>query len=168
MGKLDEVKIKLVRESSFETSYKIQSPTDAVRCVRDYMADTDREMVIVIAMKQDGTPIHFNVVSTGTVTEAIIHPREVMKSLVLSNAAKMILVHNHMGSSVYPSSYDIKTTKKMSVVAEAMAIPMLDHVIVCSDSDEIYSFLEQKALPNVNVLDYTDMLFQEDEAELER
>ena len=75
-----------------------------------------------------------------TLNIALVHPREVFKSAILSNAAGIILLHNHPSGECTPSESDIKTTKQLVECGNLMQIPVKDHVIV--GGGNYYSFRE--------------------------
>lgn len=96
----------------------------------------------VLNLKSNSQVINMNVVSVGTLNTALAHPREVFKSAVLSNAAGIILLHNHPSGNSYPSREDYNVTKRMLAAGEIMGIPVMDHVIVAGN--DYYSFLENE------------------------
>lgn len=74
--------------------------------------------------------LEFNVVSTGSLTASIVHPREVFKPAILTSAAGIILTHNHPSGDPAPSPEDVEITKRLKEVGGIMGIQVLDHVIV--------------------------------------
>jgi DNA repair protein RadC len=74
------------------------------------------------------------VVSIGTISEAIVHPREVFKEAIRESGSSIIVAHNHPSGEVNPSKEDISTTKRLSEAGRLIGIPLLDHVIVCDSS----------------------------------
>lgn len=106
----------------------------------------DREVLCIINLKSDGTPINCNIASMGAVNQTIAEPRELFKASILSNAVKMIMVHNHPGGSLTPSKEDIMITDRMLKLTELMGIKLVDHVIVGNDNRQYFSFLEKKLL----------------------
>ena len=151
---LTRVSIKIVKTEQLG-DIKVKTPNDAADVLQDVLQECDREVMCVINLKMDGTPINCNIVSSGTVNYSYVHPREIMKSAILSNAAGILLIHNHLGSNVIPSQADKNLTSQMVNVCELMQIPLYDHVITCSDSDMIYSFYEKGILPSPDRIDYS-------------
>jgi len=92
---LDVVSVRLVRDAPLFSEQKITSPESAIAVVGEFLCEMDREVVCVINLKSDGTPINCNFASMGAINQAIVEPRELFKSAILSNAAQMIMVHNH-------------------------------------------------------------------------
>lgn len=143
--KLNMVSVRLVHEVPVLSEHKICSPADAIDVLGEYLCDMDREVVCVLNLKSDGTPINGHVVSIGDIQSALINPREILKAAILSNAANMILLHSHPSGNVTPSKADIEMTERMINVGDMMGIPVLDHIIVGAGR-KIYSLMENKEL----------------------
>ena len=80
------------------------SPTYAKEILDPWFSyGMDRELVCDLNLQADLKPINMNIVSMGALNEAQVHPREVMKSAILSNAACMMLLHNHRGKGMLTS-----------------------------------------------------------------
>lgn len=75
----------------------------------------------------------FQVVSHGTISASLVHPREVYKAAILSNSNAIIVAHNHPAGSLNPSPEDIDTTKTLIRAGELIGIPLVDHVIVTTN-----------------------------------
>lgn len=101
--KLEVVSVRLVKDAPLFSDHKITTPQDAVKVVGDFLCEMDREVLCIINLKSDGSPINCSIVSMGAVDQTIAEPRELFKASILSNAAKMILVHNHPSGSLTPS-----------------------------------------------------------------
>jgi DNA repair protein RadC len=69
-------------------------------------------------------------VSVGTLTAALVHPREVFGPAVRSGAASVILVHNHPSGDPTPSAEDVDLTRRLVQAGDLIGISVLDHVIV--------------------------------------
>lgn len=91
---LDVVSVRLVRDAPIFSEQKIVNPESAIAVVGELLCEMDREVVCIINLKSDGTPINCNIASMGAINQAIVEPREIFKSAILSNAAAMIMVHN--------------------------------------------------------------------------
>ena len=92
---LDQVAIRMVKEPPLYADYPLNSPDAVIRLMADTLKDYDREVVAVINLRSDLRPINVNLVSMGTLDKALVSPREFLKSMVLSNAAGIMMVHNH-------------------------------------------------------------------------
>ena len=69
-------------------------------------------------------------VSTGSLNQSIVHPRETFKSALLSSAAAIILLHNHPSGETTPSREDIEITRRLKEAGELLGIKVLDHIII--------------------------------------
>lgn len=143
---LDQVAIRMVKEPPLYSADPITTPEDAVRVMNRFLRDYDREVFCVVALDVHMRPININIASMGTLTAAIIHPREVLKPLVLSNAASMMLAHNHPSGILSPSMEDIAITDRLVQLGNLLDIPVRDHVII-GGGNEYYSFMENSILP---------------------
>lgn len=129
------VSVKLVKESSLLYKKRsIRSPEDAYDLLKSFIEDRDREHFVVIALDTKNQPVSINVCHIGSLNASIVHPREVMKPAILSNAASIIVGHNHPSGKVEPSSEDVEVTKRIVEVGKIIGIEVLDHIIVGDDT----------------------------------
>ncbi len=131
--KLDRVAIRLVKDPPLITKQPITCADDAIKLVGSELLQMDREYCYAINVNTAGRPISCSIVSVGTLDSAIVSSREVFKQAVLSNAAGIIMLHNHPSGKVDPSSDDLKLTQKLKEAGEILGIRMIDHIIVGSD-----------------------------------
>lgn len=143
---LEQAAIRLVREAPLLSDEEIRTPEDAVRILADAFQDYDREVVGVVNLKSDNTPINMTIVSMGTLNQSIVHPREMLKAAFLSNAASILMFHNHPSGDVTPSREDIAMTGRMQQVCMLAGVPVIDHVIL-GGNREFYSFRDKNVLP---------------------
>ena len=90
-----------------------------------------------------GHPINYNVVSIGSVNASLVTGRELYKSAILSNAASMIMIHNHPSSELSMSKMDRDVTEKMMYAGILLDIDFLDHVIVAGGTGKMLSLREE-------------------------
>jgi len=128
------------------SSVPIRTPSDAVKLLGEHMCTLDREVVCIINLRSDGKPVCCNFVSMGAVNESVAHPREILKSAILSNAASMIMIHNHPSGNLTPSKEDTIVTARMLSLCEMIGIPLSDHIIVGGNNDSYFSFREKKMM----------------------
>ena len=88
-----------------------------------------KERFTVIVLDQKNAVIGFVHVTTGTLTCALAHPREVFQPAILMNGAGVILAHNHPSGDPSPGVADISVTKQLSDAGKILGIPVLDHMI---------------------------------------
>lgn len=150
---LDVVSVRLVRNAPIFSDKKITTPEDAVSLLGELLCEMDREVLCVVNLKSDGTPINCNFASMGAINQAIAEPRELFKSAILSNAATMILLHNHPSGRLEPSKEDTIMTDRLLKLSVLLGIPLTDHVIVGGDNSRYFSFREKEMLdmPKINL-----------------
>ena len=124
------VSVRLVSDGAILSHTQVTSPESAIQALGSVLKDMDRENICVINLKTNGVPINASIVSVGVLTHALVEPREMLKATILSNAASIILMHNHPSGNVEPSEEDIQMTRRMERVCQMMGIALLDHVIV--------------------------------------
>lgn len=96
-----------------------------------YATNPTVEQFIVILLDRKNHPLGRHVVSSGTLTSSLVHPREVFKPAILGSAASIIVSHNHPSSGdPAPSAADIQVTRQLRDAAKILGIDLLDHVIV--------------------------------------
>jgi len=139
---LQEVNVRLcLKEGAVLYSTAPLSHPEAARDVmRDVLKDLDREMVCVVNLDNKMKPINYNVVSIGSIDQSMVPIQNVYKSSILSNAASIMLLHNHPSGDVSPSSPDFDVTKKLIEAGKLMGIPVIDHLIIGGMNGDIYSF----------------------------
>lgn len=111
--KLPKVAIRMAKEPPLYSSDPINCPEDAVRLVWELLQSFDREAIVVVNFDSQGKPINLNIASVGTINASLAHPREILKSAVLSNASSVMMIHNHPSGTVEPSADDIRITNNM-------------------------------------------------------
>lgn len=140
--RINIVSIKVVKESSFLYQTRtISSPKDAYEMIREQLKDLDREQFIIACLNTKNEPTNISVVAVGTLNKAIVHPREVFKTAILSNAANVIAFHNHPSGDTEPSQQDIQLTNRLYEVGELLGIKLLDHLII---GDGTFTSLKEK------------------------
>lgn len=114
------------------------------RTVVDYLyaslRDRKREVFKVIFLDKANRVIGDNDLFIGTIDEAAVHPREVVKASLDRFATAVILVHNHPSGRVEPSPEDRRLTDKIKAACETVSIKVLDHLIV--GDNQHFSFRE--------------------------
>ena len=139
---LEVVNVRLVKEPCLISEKKVVNTEIASELIKNHMESFDREAFCVLSIATDGTPINMNVASIGTLDAALIVPREIFKSSILSNAAAIICYHCHPSGSVRPSEDDTLTTERLKKAGELLGIKMIDHIIVGCGTGRTYSFAE--------------------------
>ena len=143
--RINIVSIKMVRESSILYDVrKIGSPSDAAELGRRFLEECDREQLIVCCLDTKNQPISISVISIGSLNSSIVHPREVFKVAILSNAASIILFHNHPSSIADPSKEDVNITTRLKEAGKLIGIELIDHIVIGSEGN--YCSLKEKGI----------------------
>lgn len=108
----------------------IERPEHALKLIRNLFEDIDREYAIVLDLDNGNKPIDFSVVSIGGTDKSIIPIPNVFKTAILSNASKIMLVHNHPAGSEKISKDDKLVTERVAEAGKILEIPLLDHIII--------------------------------------
>ena len=140
--RINIVSIKMVKESSFlYRTRQILSPNDAYEMIKEQLEGLDREQFIIACLNTKNEPTNITVVSVGSLNKAIVHPREVFKTAILSNAASIMAFHNHPSGETTPSQQDIQLTNRLYEAGELLGIKLLDHLII---GDGTFTSLKEK------------------------
>lgn len=146
MYRLNQVAIRMVEMPPLLSDVPMDGPEAAVKVMADMLKDYDREVIAIVNLQTDGKPINMNVVSMGALDQSIAHPREILKSTILSNASAIMLVHNHPSNKLQPSMDDIATTARIKQLCDLIGVKFLDHIIVEPGKD-YYSFHQKQQIP---------------------
>jgi DNA repair protein RadC len=121
--------------------------TDPVRTkqyCRLKLAHLEHEVFAMLLLDQRHRLISFDPIFRGTIDGASVHPREVAKDALFSNAAAIIFTHNHPSGIAEPSRADLSITRRLKEALLLLEIQVLDHIIVVAD--HAYSFAEHGQL----------------------
>ena len=143
---LKEVAIRMVEMPPLLSDIPFDGPEEAAKAMADLLKDYDREVFAVVNLKINGQPINMNIVSIGTLDSSLTNPREILKSMVLSNAFAVMLFHNHPSGNLNPSREDFIITNRMNDICDLIGIKLWDHIII-GPNDEFYSFHAKCKMP---------------------
>ncbi len=102
------------------------------------------EAFYVICLDSQNQVNQATLLHEGTINEAPVYPRLIVETALRHQAASIILAHNHPGGSRQPSPADVEVTQKINAATEAIAIAVVDHIIVAGDG--YFSFAENRLL----------------------
>lgn len=103
------------------------------------LRDECKEHFIVLHLDGKNRILCLDRVSTGSLNQSIVHPREVFKTALLSSAAAILLIHNHPTGDCEPSNEDTVITRRLKEAGDLIGIKVLDHIII---GDDYKSFVE--------------------------
>lgn len=119
-------------------------PQDVADFLMPRLRYAAKEQFVVVLLNSKNKVIGTEVVSEGSLSSSIVHPREVYGPAILHHAAAIMVAHNHPSGDPKPSTEDKETTRLLSRSGKVLGIPMIDHVII--GDGNYYSFLENEAL----------------------
>ena len=140
-SKISEVEVK------FTCSQDVAENTFIHKLFTDQ--DNDKEKLYLIILNVKNSVIGYSLISMGSLTASIVHPREVLKPAILASAASIIIIHNHPSGDPEPSADDIAITNRIAKASSIMGINFLDHIILGFEADEFkgyYSFKQNNMI----------------------
>ena len=125
------------------SNVKVHNPEAVAEVFREVLKNEDetdqyKEHFWAMGLNTKNRVLYLELVSLGTLTSGLIHPREVFKSAIIKSAANLIFCHNHPSGESEPSLPDITVTRKLKEGGEILGIKILDHIIIGNDT--IFSF----------------------------
>lgn len=124
---------------------KIISAKDAYSIGVEHIGSSTKENFMALYLDTKYNLITKDIISSGDLESTSMHPREVFRGAIKSNAVSVIVMHNHPSNDPSPSLQDKEITKRLQKSGKIIGIEMLDHIIICKDSfysakeDKIYS-----------------------------
>lgn len=122
----------------------LDSSSKAYSHLQEHISYTQEE-VWVICLNSLKHPLKSQKIFMGSVDQVLIHPREIFKTVILSQSSSFILCHSHPSGDPTPSDQDIFITKKIFYLASLMEIPLCDHIIFSISS--YFSFIDKSLEP---------------------
>lgn len=118
--------VSMVRESS----EPVIKPEQAGRQLLELIGDRDRECFVALHLDVRHCVLSVEIVSVGSLTASLIHPREVFKAAILQNAWGVICGHNHPSGNLEPSADDLAVRARLLSAGELLGIQLVDFLIV--------------------------------------
>lgn len=143
-----QYKIKLKKDKIAEEEVKFSCSEDvATNSFIHHLfidQDNDKEKLYLIILNIKNKVTGYSLISMGSLTSSIVHPREVLKPAILASAANIIIIHNHPSGDPTPSTDDIEITNRISKACSIMGINLLDHIILGFEADEFKGYFSFK------------------------
>jgi DNA repair protein RadC len=108
----------------------LSGPAEVYAAFAPLMEDLKREVFRVALLDAQNGLIRDRIVSEGTLSASLVHPREVFKPAILESAASVILLHNHPSGDPTPSREDIRLTRQLVECARLLDLRVHDHVVI--------------------------------------
>ena len=118
----------------FEVSERpiIDSPEKALTQLAD-IRDKKQEYFVCLTLDGANRLIAKRIITIGTLTASLVHPREVFTEAITDRAASIIVAHNHPSGSIEPSQADREVTKRLKDAGELLGIELIDHVVITQE-----------------------------------
>lgn len=108
----------------------LSAPQEVYAAFGPLMEDLPREVFRVALLDAQNGLLRDRVISEGTLSASLVHPREVFKLAILESAASVILLHNHPSGDPTPSREDIRLTRQLVECARLLDLRIHDHVVI--------------------------------------
>ena len=105
-----------------------------------------QEAFFVICLDRKNHPICRSLITLGTLSSSLIHPREIFRIAILASASAIVVAHNHPSGDPTPSEDDIKISRQIKEAGKIMGIELMDHVIIGDTEQNRYYSLAQNGL----------------------
>lgn len=127
--------LRVVRESTHRYEFEdrnISDPDDAVEmlCEIFELDELAEEQLVMLCLNTKNKIVGAFTVSVGTISQSIVHPREIFKRAILQNSASILIAHNHPSGDPAPSPEDYEVTKRLAECSKLLGIQLVDHLIV--------------------------------------
>jgi DNA repair protein RadC len=133
---------EVIREGmpAYLATNRFTSPQQIYEMFKDLVVET-KEHFLALHLDCKNRIVCLDRVSVGSLNQSVVSVREVLKSVLLSSAAAIILIHNHPSGDPTPSTEDMTITRRLKEAGELLGIPVLDHIII--GDGEYVSFAER-------------------------
>ena len=111
----------------------IESTKDAMAQLTD-LQNLKKEHFITLYINARHKLIHKELISVGTLTANLVHPREVFEPAMVRAAIEIIVAHNHPSGDPAPSSADLEITKRLVEAGKILGIKVLNHIIITKEN----------------------------------
>jgi len=135
---------KRIAAKPLSTRLKILSSKDVFVHYHPYLRELKKEVFLAVLLDGKNRMIREVLISQGSLTVNIVHPREVFNPAIRDSAAAIVVVHNHPSGDPQPSPEDRDLTKRLVATGEILGIKILDHIVVGDES--YYSFADRQLL----------------------
>ena len=108
----------------------VDDPSVAAAALSNDLMWQTQEKFAVLLLDVKHRLMGTQIISIGTATETLAHPRDIFREVIRQGAIRVIVAHNHPSGNVEPSSEDIALTRQLLTGAQVLGIPLLDHLIL--------------------------------------
>ncbi|MDG6310173.1 DNA repair protein RadC [Glaesserella parasuis] len=149
LGQIQYIQLQATKEMTkrylsqqMKLNEMVDSPYLAVMYFQSELESWEREVFMVIFLDNQNRLIKTEKMFYGTINQASVHPREIIKEALKCNAAAILVAHNHPSGNCDPSEADRFLTRKIEMACDLVDIRFVDHIIV--GKGDYFSFEEEK------------------------
>ncbi len=117
-------------EQEFVPGTPFRGSADIYAHFRERLASEPVEYFYAVLLDNKHRKLRDVLVSKGSLSSSIVHPRDVYAQVIRHSAAAVIFVHNHPSGSPEPSKEDIEITSRLRGVGELVGVRVLDHIVI--------------------------------------
>ena len=118
------------RGSRRRVAETVHDAAGAARFVRRVIDGDAREHFVALMLDGRHRPIAYQVISVGTATASLVHPREVFQAAISLGACALIVAHNHPSGDPTPSAEDREVTLRLAQAGKLLGVPLLDSIVI--------------------------------------
>jgi DNA repair protein RadC len=109
---------------------EMTSPETVAAFLATFLADADREHAVSLTLDTKHRPLAVNIISTGSLANTFMVPRDILRDAIIQNAAAIIVAHNHPSGDPKPSRDDERITQRLNEAAKIIGIELLDALVI--------------------------------------
>ena len=132
--------LRVMEKSLVNRETTMSSPDEVRRYLQLRLFALQHEVFMLLMLDTRNRLIEARELFRGTLSQTVVYPREVVKAALLTNAAAVILAHNHPSGCAEPSTADRMLTDALKRALGTVDVPVLDHLIIAGQ--KTYSFAE--------------------------
>ncbi len=133
-----KIKLQMLKEKNFDyNSRVIKSAKDIVKTVNEYeeLEKATEESILLICLNCKNQIVAYSELAKGGINFCNLEFKTIFKTILLCNANRFIMVHNHPSGIATPSQNDINITIRLKDVSRLMGIDFLDHIVIGANND---------------------------------
>lgn len=137
MGKAKAIQLKAalnlgfrVTRQNVDQKFRVVNPLHAYHYIKDELHNEKRELILVLLQDHKGYALSHHIIATGTLTQALVRPRDVFHPAIRHKASSLILIHNHPSGDPKPSQEDLTVTRTLVEAGHLIDIPLNDHLVI--------------------------------------
>lgn len=123
------MKYDVLSVRSTKVPYRISGPKDIYSALKRH-ANAKTERFLCVTLNGAHEIVHAHLVTVGLVNRTLVHPREVLRPVLIDNACAFIIAHNHPSDRLDPSPEDLEITQRLRESAQILGVALLDHLVI--------------------------------------